>query len=214
MVVVGGRENHRGHGREDHESRNGGRRRPYSPPPPPRNRSGSRSRHRERTRLPDEEVEQMPLPDGFEGPPLEVLEILMDQFPPGALDMAHAVTCDLPSQCVGALIGRKGEFINYVQRKTGAKVIFSHVPKNSDVEHRTMTVQGPLIGVYAAHMMMMQRYHEGAAREEAARARSGDDQTAHVEELQQQLADIQRQLEEARGGIPAEAKPRKGRGKR
>lgn len=129
--------------------------------------------------------------------PEAILDIL-PEFPPGAPEMSHAITCDLDSRCVGALIGRKGEYVIHVERETGCEVTFNEVPKGSDVEMRTLTIQGPLINVYAAHMMMMKRYHEGQAqaREEP---RTGTEKP-HIEDLQYKLAELTRQLEEARRG--------------
>jgi len=183
---------------------------------PKRRRSRSRSAHFEQ----DDVSEPSPWgpAEGVDGAPLEAMHAMMVEFPPGGLGMAHAVSCDLPNYRVGGLIGRRGEYIHHVQRETGTQVVFSELPKGGgEVTHRTMTVTGPLLAVYAAHMMMMRRFHEEEAKEEA-QARTGrggfpNEQEAHIENLQTQLADLERQLAEARGE-PAGRAGRKGKGKR
>jgi len=156
--------------------------------------------------------------DDFDGAPIEMIQTMVDDFVPGALHMAHAVSCDLPNYRIGGLIGRKGEYINRVQRETGAQVIFNDVPKGSEVTHRTMTVTGPLLAVYAAHMMMMKSFHEQEAREEAEAnpppSRSSRE-SSQVEALQSQLADLERQLMQARGEKPPSSRRKGGsKGKR
>jgi len=182
-----------------------------------------RARSRSRNAHPRWELQEQPwVPEpfsAFRGPPteghatahLEAMHAMSLEFPPGALGMAHAVTCDLPNYRVGGLIGRKGEYINYVQRETGAQVAFSEAPRSSEVSHRTMTITGPLLAVYAAHMLMMKRFHE--EEEPPMRGGHGGGNEGRIGQLQSQLADLERQLAEARGG-EAPGAWRKGKGKR
>jgi len=181
-------------------------------------RQWSRSRSRSRDWDADGYSEASYGRQDFDGAPMETMQALADDFIPGALNMAHAVSCDLPNYRIGGLIGRKGEYINNVQRETGAQVIFNDLPKGSEATHRTMTVTGPLMAVYAAHMMMMKRFHEEEAREEAEAnpppARSSRE-ASQVEALQSQLADLERQLTEARGEKPQSSRRKGGsKGKR
>lgn len=177
-------------------------------------RSGSQERRpRER-----DEIGDFPPMDAVNAP-LEAMQSLAGSFPTGALQLAHAVSCDLPNHCVGALIGTKGKFINHVQRTTETTVTFSEAPKGSEVAHRTLMIQGPLISVYAAHMMMMRKYHEEELKnqEEASRESERISQSAVVDQLQTQLADLERQLHVLRsdgspaaGGCGGGGRPRKG----
>lgn len=157
-------------------------------------------------------------------------------FPPGALEMPHQISCDLPNERVGGLIGRKGECINHVQKSTGAKIVFSEAPKNTDAP-RTMTITGDPLAVYAAHMMMMKKYHQDQYEEENKRRQEEEQQRRHednrhssrkddgwrnqkggaqrggaeadVNDLQNQLADLQKQLDQAQ----SQNNKRKGGGK-
>jgi len=214
----GGKRSRRGGGGEDRGggkgARRGGEERGSDRK---QSRSRSRSRHQDR----EDEAEPSPwdVPEIFDSSPIETIKSLVDQFPPGALSMAHAVSCDLPNYRVGGLIGRRGDYINHVQRETGTQVVFSDA--NSEVTHRTMTVTGPLVAVYAAHMMMMKRFHEDEARDEAeasrpprGRGQAPPSEEAHIGELQSQLADLERQLAEARGEAPPSGGRRKGKGGR
>jgi len=170
------------------------------------------------------ELDERDAPDGT-GPDneaaVEVMRELINQFPAGALDLPHAVSCDLPSNRVGALIGRKGEFVHRVQQVTGTEANFSEAPKGGEVIHRTLSITGPLISVYAAHMMMMKKYHEDELRERLSEARPPPrEEEDKIEILQSQLKSPERQLQEARGERPdgggggGGGRPRKGKGRR
>merc|ERR1719401_1906037 len=120
--------------------------------------------------------------------------------------MAHAINCELPKHRIGSLIGKKGAYVDQVEKDTGARVVFTDPPPGEKQEHRTMSITGPLISVYAAHMMMMREYHEAERkeqdreREERERRNNGGLSDRKVDELQSQLAALQRQLEDARRG--------------
>eukprot|EP00929_Paragymnodinium_shiwhaense_P010742 TRINITY_DN11568_c0_g1_i1.p1 TRINITY_DN11568_c0_g1~~TRINITY_DN11568_c0_g1_i1.p1 ORF type:complete len:476 (-),score=67.97 TRINITY_DN11568_c0_g1_i1:52-1479(-) len=122
--------------------------------------------------------------------PDDILMDLASTFPEGGLDMPHAISCHLRAACAGHLIGRRGEYVNYVKRQTGAEVSFDEVPKGEEVSHRKLTIQGPLLSCYAAHLMMMQRYHED--EREAAKNDKINDLQAELARLTAQLGDVQR----------------------
>jgi len=138
---------------------------------------------------------------------LEALGMQMTDFPIGKLDMDYQVSCELPNERVGGLIGKKGDVINYVQHATGTKIIFDKELKtNGEHSSRTMVIIGPLISVYSAHMMMMKRYHEDVEREEAAR----EPPQENVQDLKAQLAALQAQVHAMEGG----GRSKGGKGKR
>lgn len=83
---------------------------------------------------------------------------LADTVPAQYLDQDYCITCSLPHAQCGALIGRGGENINEVERKTGTNVQLSK--KEQDSDHRTLTIIGPLISVYAAHLLMMRHFND------------------------------------------------------
>merc|ERR1712087_180329 len=77
----------------------------------------------------------------------EIIKDLGRQFPSGALDMAHAINCELPKHRIGSLIGKKGAYVDQVEKDTGARVVFTDPPPGEKQEHRTMSITGPLISV-------------------------------------------------------------------
>jgi len=77
---------------------------------------------------------------------------------PGAVDYEYEVTCELPPQKVSAMIGPGGQIVRNVRQTTGTHIHFDEVPHGA--REQTMRIKGPLLGVYRAHVMMMQRYHE------------------------------------------------------
>jgi len=179
-----------GHDRGGHDRGGGG---PSQLSGPDRDRR-ARSRSHGRRRSP-ERPEPIPEPyDPPEGSPVEVLEGLLGRFPPGAVDMDHAVSCDLPKAAVSALLGEREEYKAHVERSTGTTIT---VDKSPGPEHLTIMITGPLMWVYAAHCMVMTRYHE-LEQEKESRRRGGGvaEGTSRVEELQAQLAQLQNQLAE------------------
>ncbi|CAK0864942.1 unnamed protein product [Prorocentrum cordatum] len=152
----------------------------------PRGRGGHERGGRERDRSPPRgkggEGEPAPAERGeaAEGSPLEALERLVPRFPEGALQMDF----------VGG-----GEDRGYVERETGTVI---SVDTSLGEEHLTILVTGPLLWVYAAHCMVMKRYHElEREKEDRARGRGGSDiASSKVDELQAQLAALQSQLAE------------------
>lgn len=171
---------------------------------PPRDQprgKGGREREdrgrRDRSRSPVQQRERPPAQRAPpQGSPVEVIERMIGQFPEGALGMDHAVSCDLPEKAVGQLLGEREEYKDKIERTTGAVI---SVDKSQGPEHLTIMITGPLIWVYAAHCMVMQRYHEQEQRaeEERRRAAATDERSvARVEELQSQLAELQAQLAE------------------
>merc|ERR1712187_83464 len=144
---------------------------------------------------------------------LEAIRMLMHEFPPGKLDLQYSVECQLPGDRVGGLIGKRGESIQEVEKATSARVNFEEAQPGEP--NRPVTIVGPLISVYAAHMMLMKRYHEDLQREEEERReqerkRAKEDEVARIE---QQLEDLKRQLAAVEGGAGATGRSRKGGGK-
>eukprot|EP00439_Symbiodinium_sp_Y106_P024970 s480_g3.t1 len=90
--------------------------------------------------------------------PLEMLASALSGMQPGAVDYEYEVTCELPPQKVSAMIGPGGQIVRNVRQTTGTHIHFDEVPHGA--REQTMRIKGPLLGVYRAHVMMMQRYHE------------------------------------------------------
>jgi len=139
-----------------------------------------------------------------EGPPLECMDLLARDFRDGELDRNHAVSCTLPRSHIDTLVEGGGEYIAYIERRTGTSVTIS----DGEIDgYSNMMITGPLLSVYTAHMAVMKTYHD----KESERA-AKQQQSLRVEELQAQLASLEGQLRDAtqRGG----PRPTIGRGRR
>jgi len=128
---------------------------------------------------------------------------LASHINPEYLGLNYCITCSLPSAKCGALIGRRGEHITEVQRTTGAEIAISKKdPHESADAHRTVTITGPLLSVYGAHMLLMRHYNDEEAQFQAHRAA---DPGMQVEDLQRQVAELTQELAtvQRRGGGPS-----------
>merc|ERR1719464_2530955 len=99
---------------------------------------------------------------------LQAITTTAKEPPLGAVIFAreYMVSCDLPSDKVEYMVGIAGENLVQVQEQTGTRLQFEEV--EGDL-HR-LEIQGPLLGLYQAHSLMMGRYHEAVAQAEAAEA--------------------------------------------
>lgn len=104
------------------------------------------------------EREMQPVPHSKVAEDVRWFGSLAEMVPAHYLDQDYCITCSLPHAQCGALIGRGGENINEVERKTGTNVQLSK--KEQDSDHRTLTIIGPLISVYAAHLLMMRHFND------------------------------------------------------
>eukprot|EP00929_Paragymnodinium_shiwhaense_P009060 TRINITY_DN113102_c0_g1_i1.p1 TRINITY_DN113102_c0_g1~~TRINITY_DN113102_c0_g1_i1.p1 ORF type:complete len:586 (-),score=134.34 TRINITY_DN113102_c0_g1_i1:185-1942(-) len=126
---------------------------------------------------------------------------LAGTVPTEYMDLDYCITCQMPSQKIGALIGARGAIVTEVERVSGAQVSIEQKRKGdpgSDT-HRTVTIVGKLIACYGAHMMLMKAYNDAEAEraksEEAAADREARDK---VEALQRQIAELSRQVEQVK----------------
>lgn len=134
-------------------------------------------------------------------------------FPPGTLDTEYTIACELPSDKVGLLIGKRGEDVQKIRKATGTYVHFD--PAQDGIERQTLTIRGPMLKVYRAHALLMKRYHETheTQAEDVAVPESQD--TQRVQELEEQLQQLQRQVEEVkqlRAASGPERMPKGGKG--
>lgn len=119
---------------------------------------------------------------------------LVNEFEPESLTWDHVITCDLPKQKVSALIGKRGEYSKKVRSETGTQVTFA--PEN---EHglQTLEIKGPLLSCYAAHALLMRRYHEtepAPEPEQPAVSAADTSKAQQIQMLQEQMAKLQAQL--------------------
>lgn len=134
-------------------------------------------------------------PNSQRGP--DWLARLADRMNPEYLTFDYCITCSLPSAKCGALIGRGGQHVGEVQKETGAVIEISKKDPNEGPDaHRTITITGPLLSVYGAHLLLMRHYNEEEAHYQAAQQR----EPGRIEEMKRQLAALQDELERVQGG--------------
>eukprot|EP00439_Symbiodinium_sp_Y106_P078212 s618_g17.t1 len=128
---------------------------------------------------------------------LSALSSTAQGFPAGTLDMEYTITCELPSEKVGLLIGKRGEDVQRIRKTTGTYIHFDPAQDGSDGQ--TLTIRGPLLKVYRAHALLMRRYHETQAEEAPHNGTSTNgDSDQKVQALEEQLQAMQRQLAEVK----------------
>lgn len=128
---------------------------------------------------------------------LSALSSTAEGFPAGTLDMEYTITCELPSEKVGLLIGKRGEDVQRIRKTTGTYIHFDPAQDGSDGQ--TLTIRGPLLKVYRAHALLMRRYHETQAEEAPHNGTSTNgDSDQKVQALEEQLQAMQRQLAEVK----------------
>jgi len=131
---------------------------------------------------------------------------LAEQVPRDYLELDYCISCSLPSAKCGALIGRRGEHVAEVQRRTGASVAVSKKDPNEGMDaYRTVSITGPLLAVYAAHMLLMRHYNDEEDQyrrsQDAGGKGDGKGEKAPVlEDLQRQLTELSEELTRVRAG--------------
>merc|ERR1719330_149986 len=150
---------------------------------------GGRRDRRDRDRSPDGDRHSggAPFPE-VGGPPLDAMRDLSFEFPPGATDLDHAISCELSRQDVDGLLGQRNEHAHFLQRQTGTNLDISENDGFCKI-----LITGPLLNTYLAHFILMKKLHDNMApRPQAANAKVAD--------LQAQLAALQSQIESVKRG--------------
>mmetsp|Transcript_57736 Transcript_57736/g.159663 ORF Transcript_57736/g.159663 Transcript_57736/m.159663 type:complete len:563 (+) Transcript_57736:48-1736(+) len=157
--------------------------------------------------------EQRPTDDS-----IEWFADLASTVPTDYLALDYCIACSLPSAKCGALIGRRGEHVAEVQRLTGATVsVGKKEPHEPADAHRTVTITGQLLSVYAAHLLLMRHYNDEEAQFRASQeggsnwprgpgggGRGGGGPpsggASELEALQRQLTELSEELNRVRSG--------------
>lgn len=171
--------------------------------------------------LPEEEfhdsaVESQPGPEYSSTEHLQILAGVIAELPRCILNTEQTLTCDMPREKVSALIGARGANIKEIRAATGAYIHFEEVANPED-QHQTLILRGHPMKVYQAHSMMMKKYHdEELAAIAAAEIPPEPEPTSvagppTVDDLQRQLAELQKQLNAVQGN--SFTGPPKGTGK-
>jgi len=125
---------------------------------------------------------------------------LAKSVPAEYLSLDYCITCSLPSAQCGALIGRRGENITDVERKTGARVQLSKKDQVSD--HRQLSIIGNIMSVYAAHLLLMRNFNDASAPRGngGESTKDGGAASQKIEDLQRQIDMLKSQMSKRRGG--------------
>jgi len=67
-----------------------------------------------------------------------------------------AMTCTVPKNLTGGLIGRRGQNVQHVKERTNADISIRPIP--DDPDHNSLNIVGPLPNACAAYMLMMKLY--------------------------------------------------------
>lgn len=113
---------------------------------------------------------------------LKWFEGVASEMPPEYMHPVYSIDCMLPSARCGALVGRKGSYISMVEQRTGAKV---QLEKETIDDCLRLQIQGSLMSIYAAHLLMMKAYNDA---EQEERRREGGSEAAKIEELEREIA--------------------------
>jgi len=132
---------------------------------------------------------ELPPPEGLlcDGNMLEALHRIGEEFPPDRADMQHAISFDMPTEDVREMLGPRGEHKDWAQGVTGTEITVSpaHASGND-----TIAIQGALMAIYAAHALLMKRYHEAeiAASEQAAAQQQQQQEEEQARERERRAA--------------------------
>jgi len=145
------------------------------------------------------------------GRDLEWFASIIQRVNPEYLGYEYSIQCCIPDQKCGAVLGHRGQHIREVEKKTGAKLDLQKKEDVSeqDLGRRQLSMEGPLLSVYAAHMLLMRTYNDEEAKwqrkgeqrkgnrdggnEDRRDNRRGDD--LDIVEMQKQIEKLQAQLQ-------------------
>jgi len=139
-------------------------------------------------------------------PGVEQLTEALHLMPEGTAAMQYSTHFSLPDS-LRRTWRELQEFHEYLEQTTGAKIEAQDEaeagPSRGDAESsRQVSLVGPLMGIYAAHILLMKKAMEveREEREEAARRRRGgasNEASGSVQEMQAKVLELQKQLQQA-----------------
>merc|ERR1719401_76562 len=110
----------------------------------------------------------------------QAMDSLAPIFPQGTLELDHAVACELPRESVQQIFGPGRSFLQELKDKT-----LTEVETTDQGDFVKIMITGRLVRTYAAHFLIMKRYHDINAPPAEPNV---DALQAKVRELQAQLA--------------------------
>merc|ERR1740129_121058 len=144
-------------------------------------------------------------------------------LPPGAAEMPYSISLEVPSSTVGAVMGRSGEFVKSVEESCHVNVDIDRTEgggswSSVSPASRRVSLVGPLLGIYAAHAVILGRVRAAEAADASRRrdryqerrgadGRSGDWRGggedaggSDQDQLRRQITDLQETLARLTGG--------------
>lgn len=136
-----------------------------SPQLPSGNHAGSGRGSRE-----SKELDQAPMRSRAEADDkIRWLCELAGSMPPEYLNLDYQIECrlrdDVGGAAFGALFGRKGANIREVEQATQAGIDVSKKEETDEEGFRTVTIVGPMLSGYAAHLRLMKTWNDAVKRE-------------------------------------------------
>mmetsp|Transcript_31127 Transcript_31127/g.96839 ORF Transcript_31127/g.96839 Transcript_31127/m.96839 type:complete len:347 (-) Transcript_31127:112-1152(-) len=98
---------------------------------------------------------------------MDVMAHVAQGLPPYVVDdpRGFALSCVVPRSLVGGLIGRGGAGTREIRAMTGTKINIRDIP--DDPSNQTLSIAGPLPNTCTAYMLMMKRYLDAEASQNA-----------------------------------------------
>jgi len=144
-------------------------------------------------------------------------------LPAGTAEMPYSISLEVPSSTVGAVMGRSGEFVKSVEESCHVNVDIDRTEgggswSSASPASRRVSLVGPLLGIYAAHAVILGRVRAAEAADASRRrdryqerrgadGRSGDWRGggedaggSDQDQLRRQITDLQETLARLTGG--------------
>ena len=131
---------------------------------------------------------------------------VVKSMPPGTSDAEYSISFLLPQVCDSS------EFLQHLEQVTGAAIKEDNEDRRNG--ERRVQLQGPLMRIYAAHLLMIKRAGDlERVQQDKAEGRDNSEKEPSVKDMQQQVLELQKQLKHAKGGdCGGKGKSSKGKG--
>lgn len=131
---------------------------------------------------------------------VDALAEILESFPPGTSKLQYSLSFDVPTDWVDSLSEKDSEYIQYVEEATHTQITLDSEDDGSSDSAQPMSVVGPLLNVYTAACMMIQRLRFAElARAQQERAERESEDTDNPVLLKQKIRELQDRLQNAIG---------------
>lgn len=112
--------------------------------------------------------------------------------------LSYMINFYLPDHRMHLVAGEQDEFFRFLFESMAAEVqVLDVVTDEGNGPLRQLSLTGPLMNIYAAHMQLIKKVAD--IEREEQEAQDNEAQQAHVQDLQAKMAELQSQLEQAMG---------------